>query len=83
MRAALVIVAVVAVVVLLGWVTFSSRDGRPSATVETEVIREDSRSAAEATERAAESAAEKGEHLIGEIRRTDVDIEVRREPVNE
>lgn len=83
MKAVLVIVAVVAAAVLLGWVTFSSLGDRPSVTVETDVVRRDVGRAAEATERGARKAAAEGERLIDEAKRTDVDVDVRRKPAAE
>lgn len=80
MRAIAVIILLVLVAILLGWVTFSRDGGHPSATVQTDVIRTDLHKAADATHRAADKAAVKGEHLIDEARRTDIDVNVRHEP---
>ena len=82
MKAVAIILIAVAAMALLGWITFSSSGDRPSVSVETEVIRRDVGKAAEATERAAEEAAAGGEKLIDEARRTDVDVDVRREPAD-
>jgi len=80
MKAVFVIVLLVALAALLGWVTFTRDGGRPSATVNTDVIRQDARKAAEATERAADKAADGGKRLIDEAKRTDVDVDVHHEP---
>ncbi|HEX6984091.1 MAG TPA: hypothetical protein VF170_01885 [Planctomycetaceae bacterium] len=82
MKAILIAVAAVAVMALLGWVTVSAVGDRPSVTVQTDVIRDDARSAAEATERAVKKAAAEGEELVEEARRTEVDVDVRREPAD-
>ena len=78
MKAIVIAVVVLAAMVLLGWITFTNVGNRPSVTVQTDVIREDTQSAAEATERAARKAAAEGEELIGEVRRTEVDVDVRK-----
>jgi hypothetical protein len=83
MRAIVVIILLVAVAALLGWVTFSRENGRPSATVQTDVVRRDVHKAAEATQRAADKAAAKGERLIDKARRTDIDVNVRHEPATD
>lgn len=83
MKAVLIVLAVVATAALLGWVTFSSSGDRPSVTVETEVVRRDVGRAAEATERGVRKAAAEGERLIDEVKRTDVDVDVRRKPAAE
>lgn len=78
MKAFLIILAAVAAMALLGWITFSSGD-RPSVAVESDVVRRDVRAAAEATERVARKAAAEGEELAEDVRRTDIDVDVRRE----
>jgi hypothetical protein len=80
MRAILIVVAVVAVMVLLGWITFSTVGSRTAVTFETDVIKEDAETAVEATREAASRVAEQGERLVDEARRTEVDVDVRRRP---
>ncbi len=80
MKAVLIIVVAVVAMALLGWITFGSGD-RPTVTVQTDVIRKDTQSAAAATRRAAEKAQVEGERLVDEARRTDIDVDVRRDPV--
>jgi type II secretory pathway pseudopilin PulG len=57
MKAVLIILAVVVAMALLGWITFSNSGDRPAVTVQTDVIRRDTQSAAEASKRAARKAA--------------------------
>ena len=83
MKALLIGVVVLVAMVLLGWITFANLGDRPSVSVETEVIRDDVRTAAEATERVAEKAAAEGRELVGEVRETDIDVDVRREPAGD
>jgi len=80
MKVVLLVLAAVAAMALLGWITFSNSGDRPSVTVQTDVIRRDTHDATEATKRAARKAAAEGEKLIDEARRTDIDVDVRREP---
>jgi hypothetical protein len=83
MKAVLIALVVIVAMALLGWITFTNVGNRPSVTVQTDVIREDTRSAAEATERAARKVAAEGEELVGEVRKTDVDIDIKREPAGD
>jgi hypothetical protein len=47
MKALLVIVAIVAVLALIGWITFGTGDDRASLSIETDKIRQDTREAVE------------------------------------
>ncbi|MGC1276109.1 MAG: hypothetical protein WBC44_20590 [Planctomycetaceae bacterium] len=75
MKALLIIIVIVAAMVLLGWITFSWVGDRPSVTANPDVIQEDVESAGDVTQEAARKAAD-------QVRRTDVDIDVDREPAN-
>lgn len=78
MKAFLVILVAMLAAALLGWITFSGGD-RPSVTVQRDVIHRDLGSARQATVRAAHKAAVEGRELANEVRRTDVDVDVRRD----
>lgn len=73
MKAVLIIVVIVAAMVLLGWISFSMVGDRPTVSANPDLIQEDVRSAGEVTQEAARKAAE-------EVKRTDIDIDVDREP---
>jgi len=73
MKAIMIIIALVAVMVLLGWISFSMIGDRPTVTANPDIISEDVHSAAETTEEVARKAAD-------EVRRTDVDVDVDRKP---
>lgn len=78
MKVFLIILVAVLAAALLGWITFSGGD-RPTVTVQKDVIHRDLDSARQATERAAQKAAVEGRELANEVRRTDVDVDIRRD----
>lgn len=79
MRAVLILAAVVLLMVLLGWITFSREGDRPAVTINTDTVQQDTERAVEASREAAAKAAEGAERLADEVQRTDVDVDVRRE----
>ncbi|MBA3313139.1 MAG: hypothetical protein M3552_14910 [Planctomycetota bacterium] len=82
MKALLIAVVVVALMVLFGWLTFTSVGGKPSVTLNTEHVREDTGEAAEAAKGIADKTAKKSREIVDEVRRTDVnvDVDVDRKP---
>jgi hypothetical protein len=76
MKALLIAVVVVSLLVLFGWLTFTSVGGKPSVTLNTEQVREDTAEAAEATKAAADKTAKKSREIADEVRRTDVNVDV-------
>ena len=81
MKGLLFVVAVVVLLILLGWITFGrSGDGNPTVHVETETIRDDTSKAAEKLGEGARKAAAGAEKVADEVGRTKVDVDVRQEP---
>lgn len=72
MKAVLIIVVVVVAMALLGWLTFSWVNDRPSVTANPDVMQQDFETTVEAGQEAARE-------LSDEVQRTDVDINVDRQ----
>lgn len=82
MKAIIIVVVVIAVMVLLGWLTISRTGDDPSVSLNTDRIQVDAEQAAEATEEVGKKAARESEKLADEVKRTDVDVDVRKEPAS-
>ena len=79
MKAILILIVVVVLMVLAGWLTYTTVNGDPQVTINTEAVQKDVDQAAEAGREAADAAAEKAGRLADEVRRTDVDVDIRRD----
>lgn len=76
MKALAIIMVIVVLMVFFGWLTFRSDGGNASVSLNTEQVRQDAGEAADATKRAADTAAGKTREAVDEIRRTDVNVDV-------
>jgi hypothetical protein len=76
MRALLIAIVIIVLMVFFGWLTFSSMGGKPTVSLNTEQVREDTAEAADATKRTADKAAVKTREAVDELRHTDVDVDV-------
>jgi hypothetical protein len=76
MKALAIILVIVVLMVFFGWLTFRSDGGNPSVSLNTEQVRQDTGEVADATKKAADSAAVKTREAVDEIRRTDVNVDV-------
>lgn len=79
MKVIIAIVVVIAVVLLLGWVTISRNGDDPDISVNTETIEEDTNTAVETTKKAATEAVEQGKNLVDEAQQTDIDVDIKRD----
>ena len=79
MKAFAIILVIVVLMVFFGWLTFTSTGGNAAVSLNTDQVRQDTSQAAEATKRAADTAAVKTREAIDELRHTEVDVDVRRD----
>lgn len=79
MKVVIGIVVVIAVVLLLGWVTISRNGNDADISVNTETIEEDTKAAVETTKDAAAEITEQGKKLVDEAQKTDVDVDIQRD----
>lgn len=83
MKVFVVILVLVLAAVGLGWVTYHRTGDTASIDVNTDVIRKDLGRAEEAAEEGGRKAAEAGRRAVEQVKRTDVDVDVRRRPADE
>jgi len=83
MKAIVIAIIVIAAMVLLGWLTISRTGTDPTVSLNTEQIRDDTDKAVQATKEAGEKASREGEKIVDEIKKTDIDVDVRRKDVPE
>jgi hypothetical protein len=76
MKAILIAVVVLALMVFFGWLTFTSVGDKPSVSLNTDQVRQDTAHAAQATKKAADTVERKSKEAVDELRRTDVDVDV-------
>ncbi|MCC9655059.1 hypothetical protein [Rhodopirellula halodulae] len=77
MRAFIFIAAIVLVLVVLGWLRFTSDDGDPTVRVDTDKVRQDTSSLVETSKDAADGAAQTIDRAAESI-----DASIDREPVD-
>jgi len=78
MKAIVIAIIVIAAMVLLGWLTISRTGTDPTVSLNTEQIRDDTDKAVQATKEVGDKASREGEKIVDEIKKTDIDVDVRR-----
>lgn len=79
MKAIVIAVIVIAAMVLVGWLTIWRTGEDPTVSLNTDQIRADTEQAAEVAKEAGEKASREGKKVVDEIRKTEIDIDVRRD----
>lgn len=79
MKVVIAVIVVIAVVLLLGWVTISRQGEDPDISVNTETIEQDTKAAVETTQDAAAEVVTQGKNLVDEAKKTDIDVDINRD----